>query len=104
MQTVPLGQPNKSMNTTKPTEPAPDRHEASGWRTIESAPRDGTVIHLGNQFGTWYGKWEPVYVSGFRPKNPWFSMMLGHQYMKKHNTVPTHWMPLPPAPAETTNQ
>lgn len=29
MQTVPLGQPNKSMNTTKPTEPAPDRHEAS---------------------------------------------------------------------------
>ena len=68
------------------------------WLPIESAPRDGTVIQLGNEHGAWFGHWKPVYQSGFKPKNPWFSLMLNHEHMGRVITIPTHWMPLPAAP------
>ena len=68
------------------------------WLPIESAPRDGTVIQLGNEHGAWFGHWEPVYQSGFKPKNPWFSLMLNHEHMGRVITIPTHWMPLPASP------
>lgn len=68
--------------------------EKPQWLPIESAPRDGTAIQLGNEYGSWLGYWEPVYPSGYRPDNPWTSLMLNHRHMKRPVAVPTHWMPL----------
>lgn len=79
----------------------------SSWRSIETAPKDGTAILIGNERGAWIAKYEPVYPSGYRPENPWFSLMLNHDHMRKGKPyAPTHWMPLPapplPGPVEPT--
>lgn len=71
---------------------------APAWQPIETAPKDGTAILLGSRGGSWIGKWLPVYVSGYRPDNPWSSLMLNHDHMGEKWCVPTHWMPLPGAP------
>ena len=68
------------------------------WQPIETAPTDGSAIILGSPHGAWIGEWMPVYVSGYRPENPWFSLMLNHDHMAKKNYTPTHWMPLPEPP------
>jgi len=66
------------------------------WQPIESAPQDGSVILASNALGVWMAKYEPVYQSGFRPENPWFSLLLNHRHMGPYpSTKPTHWMPLP---------
>ncbi len=78
--------------------PPPSPSAACGWRPIESAPRDGTVILLGNEYGTWYGRYYPVYPSGYKPENPWFSLMINHCHMDRATITPTHWQPRPPAP------
>lgn len=70
-----------------------------GWQTIESAPKDGTYILLGSADGSWIARNYPVYQSGYRPDNPWQSMMLNHEHMGRYpKAKPTHWMPLPAAP------
>lgn len=72
----------------------------SKWRSIDTAPKDGSYILLANEHGSWVGTWKPVFVSGFRPDNPWSSMMLNHRHMKRFaSIVPTHWQPMPPAPS-----
>ena len=71
---------------------------APQWQPIETAPRDGTAILLGSRGGSWIGKWLPVYASGYRPDNPWSSLMLNHDHMGEKWCKPTHWMPLPAAP------
>lgn len=63
------------------------------WRTIETAPKDGTIILLvGGVYGglPFPGKWDrSEFVS---PVARWFSSISkGHLY----NHVPTHWRPLP---------
>ena len=68
------------------------------WQAIETAPKDGTLIVLGASKGVWLGKYLPVYGSGFRPENPWSSMLLNHDHMAERYTRPTHWMPLPTPP------
>ena len=68
------------------------------WKSIETAPKDGTAILLGSRGGSWIGKWLPVYVSGYRPENPWSSLMLNHDHMGEKLCKPTHWMHLPPPP------
>ena len=68
------------------------------WQSIETAPKDGALIVLGARNGVWLGKYVPVYQSGYRPENPWSSMLLNHDYMAERYTRPTHWMPLPPPP------
>lgn len=73
--------------------------EPSGWMPIETAPKDGTLIVLGARNGVWLGKYLPVYRSGYRPENPWSSMLLNHDHMAERYTRPTHWMPLPPSPS-----
>ena len=73
---------------------------AQKWRSMESAPKDGTAILLGNAGGSWIARYEPVYQSGYRPENPWFSLMLNRDYMKRNYAPPTHWMPLPLPPTE----
>ena len=77
---------------------APPAAQAEGWRPIETAPKDGTLIVLGARNGVWLGKYVPVYQSGYRPENPWSSMLLNHDHMAERYTRPTHWMPLPAAP------
>ena len=77
---------------------APPTAQAEGWRPISTAPKDGALIVLGARNGVWIGKYLPVYQSGYRPENPWSSMLLNHDHMAERYTRPTHWMPLPPPP------
>lgn len=77
---------------------SPPTAQAEGWRPIETAPKDGALIVLGARNGVWLGKYVPVYQSGYRPENPWSSMLLNHDHMAERYTRPTHWMPLPPPP------
>ncbi len=73
-----------------------------GWKPIETAPKNGAFILVGNTAGTWIATYDAFAPSGARWENPWRSMMLNHNHMKKRNhnwsSVPTHWMPLPAAP------
>lgn len=80
------------------THPSPPEGMVGGWMPIETAPKDGTAILLGSRGGSWIGKWLPVYGSGYRPENPWSSLMLNHDHMGEKRCKPTHWMPLPPPP------
>lgn len=71
-----------------------------GWQPIETAPRGGEYILLGNEHGAWVGKYQARYQSGHEPPNPWSSMMLNTRYMPHlASLVPSHWMPLPAPPA-----
>lgn len=72
------------------------------WQPIETAPKDGTRVLLSNAFGAWMAEYRPVYQSGYRPPDPWFSVMLNHDHLPKAGRYgkPTHWMPLPPTSSE----
>jgi Lar family restriction alleviation protein len=74
---------------------------AGVWLPIETAPKDGSYMLVANAHGSWIAKWHPVYQSGYRPSNPWASMMLNHDHIDKPGRFdkPTHWMPLPAPPA-----
>lgn len=75
--------------------------EAQQWQPIETAPKDGTVVMVCNEDGTWIAKYVPIYPSGCRAENPWFSLMLNHDHLRKVRSYrPTHWMPLPAPPAD----
>ena len=63
----------------------------AGWRTIDSAPRDGTLVLL---FGGLKGDYDWPYV-GLFPKVAWYRV--GGR--SNENAEPTHWMPLPDPPA-----
>jgi hypothetical protein len=70
-----------------------DRLEArEGWRDIESAPKDGSVVLLGYpphpriDRSVYEGRWN-------RAQNTWTSC----NGFILHSDA-THWMPLPPAP------
>lgn len=75
------------------------KEQIAVWRLIDTAPTDGRYIMLGNKNGSWVGRYNPVYQSGYRPKNPWQSMMLNHDHMRVRELTPTHWMPMPSAPS-----
>lgn len=66
------------------------------WRPIETAPLDGTVIVIGNSGGSWAARYRPYYQSGFRPDNPWQSMMLNRDHIPDawRFKPATHWRPL----------
>ena len=73
--------------------------EAEKWKPIDTAPKDGTRIMIANAGGCWMAEYKPVYQSGFKPDNPWSSVMLNHYHIKEYfNAVPTHWMQLPNPP------
>lgn len=76
-----------------------DELDRTRWQPIATAPRDGTLILLGARNGVWVGKYVPVYQSGYRPANPWSSMLMNHDHMAERYTQPTHWQPLPAPPA-----
>lgn len=72
----------------------------SEWKPIESAPRDGTRVLLCDRHrgATWIGFYHPVYQSGYRPTNPWSSLMLNHEYQATPSWSPTHWQHIPEPP------
>jgi hypothetical protein len=76
--------------------------EKAGWRDIATAPKDGTRIMLTNGHGVWMADYQPVYPSGYRPSNPWSSVLLNHEHMPLvgRHKAPTHWMPLPTPPTD----
>lgn len=75
---------------------------ADAWHPIETAPKDGTYILLGNTCGTWIGRYLGVYQSGYRPANPWQSMMLNTEHLAKPGSIcPSVWQPLPSAVVRT---
>lgn len=85
-----------------PSEKAP-RTAASNpkWRPIESAPRDGEMILLGDGKTVTAGFFKPEFDSVY----PWIHLDSGTDNFlngwqdRKHS--PTHWMPLPsPPPSE----
>ena len=67
------------------------------WQPIETAPKDGTAILISNGKGAWVAKYKDVYQSGFKPNNPWLSLMLNKDHIPKRLQFggPTYWMPLP---------
>ncbi len=71
------------------------------WQPIETAPKDGSYVLLGNEFGAWVGHYKRVAPSGFIFDDPWHTMMLNHRHIKgaKHYT-PSHWMRLPEKPTK----
>ena len=75
-----------------------------GWVRIEDIPeewKDGRPVLLGNKHGTWVGHYRPVFTSGYRPDNPWCTLMLNHRHLEReHSTVPTHARALPEPPKE----
>jgi hypothetical protein len=78
----------------------PQRKPMTEWQPIETAPKDGTYILLGSTDGAWVASYKPVYQSGYRPEDPWHSMMLNHEHMGRYpKAKPTHWQPLPLPPA-----
>lgn len=75
---------------------ASSSHEAlrTAWQPIETAPRDGTRIWLGDVGGVVTGYWSP-------PLGAWrCDWNIGALPNSVHfPRKPTHWMPLPVAPA-----
>lgn len=77
------------------------------WQPIETAPRNGIVVRLysDDAGGEWVGKFDPVFQSGYRPANPWRSMMLNmHHLESAKNWIPTHWAPMQKAAAITATK
>ena len=69
-------------------------HPVTGWRPIETAPKDGTMIDLWFAGDAW--NWRmPGFV--WRPGVNFWHNEITHQ---SYNDGPgvTHWRPLPPAP------
>ena len=79
-----------------------EREARLRWQPIETAPRDGSYVLVSNGHGVWVARFKDVYQSGWKPPTPWQSMMLNHDHIPsaKRSGSPTHWMPLPAAPAE----
>ena len=66
---------------------------ASGWRPIESAPKDGCPLLLG-----WVNSFLPPIV-GHEEGGRWGVLGADMQFTVLQ-VSPTHWMPLPAAPEE----
>lgn len=71
-----------------------DAQQVNQWHPIETAPKDGQLIFLWNpkepavsKFGKWARHLETSHFCWTSPKNISYS------------NLPTHWMPLPAAPA-----
>lgn len=78
------------------------------WKPIETAPKDGTYVLVGNVYGVWVATYESTAASGYKFDNPWRSMMLNHRHMERrgrpYSTIPSHWMPLPLIPVKANTE
>jgi hypothetical protein len=66
----------------------------SGWRPIESAPKDGTWVILATPVCVQSGYWGPSYFD-YSPM--WLTYAHRSDYAPVHGE-PTHWQPLPDPP------
>ena len=79
--------------------PAPALPAAPGaWQPIETAPKDGreVLLFLGARWiriekARWFARWENWQLGDVFPESD-------DEYCGIGSEVPTHWMPLPPAP------
>ena len=71
--------------------------EEREWRTMESAPKDGTRVLL---FVPPYGPSTGHYAPARTNWGPKASLWVAHSVLNKV-AAPTHWMPLPQPPKET---
>lgn len=62
--------------------------DATAWRPIETAPRDGTWVLL------WWPYWSARPTPGRFYCDEWVSLVA----LSKDGPGPTHWLPLPPQP------
>lgn len=76
------------------------------WRSIETAPRDGTRVLLYGPEGVTEGAWN---IHGYKDDlahlrrwNPIWLSEHGCGCCGGDNYVATHWMPLPPPPSPVT--
>lgn len=71
--------------------------EATGWQPIETAPRDGTMvlIYTTRRVGV-----KAQRIVGPHVRQAYFAYGLWQMGDFSTCELPTHWMPLPPAPKE----
>jgi len=78
------------------------------WKPIETAPKDGTYVLVGNVYGAWVATYDSIAASGYKFDNPWRSMMLNHRHMERrerpYSLTPSHWMPLPLIPVAANTE
>lgn len=98
------------------TTPAPVQQAApSGWQPIETAPKDGLTLLLGSfdTFDNWRtmrGQWFSQSEIDEEWEDPdgneegWFETAFVPDPPNCWSIAPTHWMPLPPAPAAAPAQ
>lgn len=82
--------------------------QAAVWQPIASAPRDGTIILLGNKGSeptpAYWGLARKVIGHGADKKFPWVFLDVtnGINHRRDDETGPSHWMPLPSPPPQTS--
>jgi hypothetical protein len=89
----------------------------SDWQTIETAPKDGTIILVSSRNGMTLAQWDDEVrgpgVSGHTDTPGWYATSLGesvldegwdtgHGFRLRVEPTPTHWMPLPDPPAPSS--
>lgn len=93
----------RKLSPAKAASPSPPQVSvAGGWRSIESAPRDGTriLVYLGTKYGVhvaYWHKWEADHHFGSGAL--WKT---DYPHVPINVIEPTHWMPLPPPPQGQT--
>lgn len=65
---------------------------ASEWRSIETAPKDGTRVLL------WIVSESPYHEDHAMPGVGHWTEWNGGGWVRWHRGTPTHWMPLPEPP------
>lgn len=60
----------------------------SEWQKIKTAPRDGTLVLVGDSRAVMVARFDWKYVEWISVPGAWVQR-------------PTHWMPLPPPPEES---
>lgn len=91
------------------TEPSPGQAVSSvapaAWKSIETAPKDGTVVDLWGINHLSYDKHQSRRVNvKFGPVRDWMGRERNDwQHGCEEDFEPTHWMPIPPPPQENTD-
>jgi hypothetical protein len=71
------------------------------WQPIQTAPKDGTLVLLFADgapcFGHYNGPSDGALYAGTASQYEWF---IPAEMSTFHNSLVTHWMPLPPPPEE----